>query len=526
MNEHETEPRRDSLVNHVANFVARQTGDATLARWSARVQAALERGHTAVPCDETLPENPYLVSLHGLCGFRRLYDQEKYLLEAFVSQHTRALADDTVQAVLQRAQTVWPDDARGAAQWQAASASLVNTRQLINGGPGTGKTTALIKLLLLHVLMAPETRVALAAPTGKAANRMRLSVQASLQQLADADMRARMQAFIPAQCHTLHRLLGHRPQDNSVAHDRDNPLPVDLLIVDESSMLDVNMFAALLQACDAGCHLVLLGDADQLPAVGSGQCFEHLCTAMQRLAQSDHSATPQVVTLHNNFRTAGRADLQALAGLVRSGDADGLRAFFAHSHARVQLHNPTTIEAQRARLHAVLQDTEEQDLMLLTPLNHGALGVQGLNRLMQWIKYRWSMHETRVRLAAHQPVMATANHHRLGVYNGDVGRMENIDGEWSVRFDERAPVPLQLLSQWMPAHAITIHKSQGSEYPTVVAVIPALDAQALVNRQLLYTAITRAQHRLELWSDVETLVKTVERVDARQTFLQIMAKNL
>jgi exodeoxyribonuclease V alpha subunit len=415
-------------------------------------------------------------------------------------------------------------------QRQAALRALQGRITLITGGPGTGKTwTAARVLVLLQALHGGPAplRMALAAPTGKAAARLRQSIDTALEHLrAETEPRlvparaAVAGALAQQPARTLHATLGRRPGTRRFVHDGGNPLAVDLLLVDEASMVHGEMLAALLQALPAAARLVLLGDRDQLASVEAGAVMAELCAPGSPLA-------PQTVTLQAGHRFVG--PIADLATAVNAGDADQAEALLAGSGAELALVDARSPEPlvrlaagvtsygafaallrQRSGADAAAFEPWLMQLMqafdsfrLLTALREGPFGSVALNaRLTEALGHRpgadgW--YEGR-------PVMVTRNEPALDVFNGDVGvaitppagsphpqalRVWFFDGA------RLRSVAAARLSAVETAYALTVHKSQGSEFAHVALVLPANDAPVLT-RELVYTGITRARQRLTL----------------------------
>jgi exodeoxyribonuclease V alpha subunit len=375
---------------------------------------------------------------------------------------------------------------------------------VLTGGPGTGKTTSLRALLLL--LRMRKIDVALAAPTGRAAKR-----------LSEATgMRAQ----------TLHRLLEYAPHDNTYQRNEEHPLSQQFVIVDEFSMVDILLFYHLLKALPRGAHLLLVGDADQLPSVGPGNVLRDLLR---------NEAIPSV-RLTELFRQAKQSKIVVNAHRINAGQMPSLKVerssdfFFLPEEDPVKVQQLVVDLVQR-RLPARYHFDPMTDIQVLSPMYRGPVGVSVLNEKLQehlnpqeHQSVEWNGHIFRVG----DKVMQMRNNYDKGVFNGDVGWIRYISGDnatLKVEFVEEAG-PLYVkydfheLDELSLAYAVTVHKSQGSEYPVVV--IPLVkDHRMLLQRNLLYTAITRARRFCVLVGQLQALEWAVknDRITLRNTRL-------
>lgn len=412
---------------------------------------------------------------------------------------------------------VGPDDA----QRQAASAALSRGLLILLGGPGTGKTHTVARVLALWLAQAGERplRVALAAPTGKAATRLYEAVRATLATLPDGDTLA---AFLPREATTLHRLLGFRPFAVDPARGPDAPLALDALIVDEASMVDLPLFARLLEALPRSARLVLVGDPDQLPAVENGAVLATLAQ-LRSDANAPAALAASVMRLDRQHRFDAQAPIARLLTAVRRGDT--LAAHEALSNGDSQLH---WIATERGLEHAealacarvgfaalASASTPETALealagfRVLAALREGAWGTAGLNaRIGEALLGVRSLAPP----PSHTPVLIEANDPGSGLYNGEVGIcLIDAAGRPYVWFEPVAAprtFPLATLPRHAPAFALTVHKAQGSEFDEVLLVLPPAP-HPLLTRAWLYTALSRARHRMVVigpWAVLEAAI--------------------
>ncbi len=429
------------------------------------------------------------------------------------------------------------------AQQQAAVlGALRHDFLIIAGGPGTGKTTTVTCILaaLVQQGIAPE-RIRLAAPTGKAAMRMQEAIRATKQRLGLA---AEVAERIPEQAQTLHRLLGYIPNTIGFHYHKEHPLPADVVIVDEASMIDISLMTHLCEAIAPHTKLLLLGDKDQLASVETGSIFRDLCTGDVLL---DYT-----VLLEQSHRFVDEDGVGQLAAAIREADLPRLLSVFANEQfATVSLDETTQgLDAQTLRhgwqtyLDAVQTYVQQPSaaqqqavfdsfnaLRILTPLRKGRLGVEGLNPWVDALMQRVLPNTTGASRPWYvgRPVMVTQNDYRQDLFNGDIGiALPNVDGELRVWFPDvmgagqyRAVAPIRL-----PAHetawAMTIHKSQGSEFERVLLVLPDAEDLALLGRELLYTAVTRAKQGIHVVAKRGTLGRALHHVTPPSS--QIQAK--
>ena len=379
-------------------------------------------------------------------------------------------------------------------QLEALAAALKEKAVVITGGPGTGKTTLIRGVV--QILGKKDLRVVLAAPTGRAAKRLTETTG--------------------LQARTIHRLLEFTPMTRAFSRNRENPIEADCLVIDEISMLDIELAAALLEAVPPNCRLVLVGDADQLPSVGPGNVLADLIA----------SGTLPVIRLDRVFRQAERSHIVDNAHRVNSGhmpftdsNPDESDFFFvARDDAEEAAELAIDFAARRIPERFGLDPV--WDIQVLSPMHRGVLGVTRLNERLQdqltprgrelavgWRRFRVG-----------DKVMQVRNNYELDVFNGDLGQVEAIDfgeRELTVRFDDRlVTIPPDNLDDIVPAYACTIHKSQGSEYPAVVIVLHH-QHHIMLQRNLLYTAITRGRRLVVIVGSKRALGRAVHNATVR-----------
>ena len=438
--------------------------------------------------------------------------------------------------------------------WQkiACAVALRSKFSIITGGPGTGKTTTLTKLLILLVSLMREKdkdctpKILLAAPTGKAANRVSESINKALEKLEKTPNE--IKALIPKKASTIHRLLGSSINSRSYKHDRYNRLNADIVIVDEASMIDLEMMAALLEALSDNTQLILLGDKDQLSSVEPGYVFGNLCFSAEKdaynqetldwiLKYTDEKIEPksgyisainqQTVMLKYSHRFGQDSGIGKLANFVNLADKDTMfnteDIFKNHpkdlheitdfkdlekvskanyAHYKNEIKNRANYLSPDEWAEKVLKAFDQ--FRILCAIHESDFGTDALNnKVQQWLfpneKNIW--YEGR-------PVMITKNDYNLGLMNGDIGIALELDGKLKVAFPNNDDSVEKIrwfsksrISDVQTAFVLTVHKSQGSEFEHTLFVLPKDNVKGLekvLTKELYYTAITRAKSKFTL----------------------------
>ncbi|WP_258190313.1 exodeoxyribonuclease V subunit alpha [Stutzerimonas azotifigens] len=427
--------------------------------------------------------------------------------------------------------------------WQRLAAAQAVRRRLavISGGPGTGKTTTVVRLLaaLLEQPGGERLAIGLAAPTGKAAARMAEAIRNAKADLPVSDA---VKDALPDEARTLHRLLGSRGDSPKVRHDAANPLALDVLVVDEASMVDLALMAKLVAALPPKARLILLGDKDQLAAVEAGAVFAELCEGrgfdapaasdLERITgQPVPAETPRsrlgdaVVLLTHSHRFAGDSGIGELARRINGGDPKGTASLLQEGRADLAWNatpSPGALierleQGYAAYLHAARQADPQaafeafNGFRALTAQREGAFGVTGINEALEARFKRRLGVPARERWYSGRAVMIRQNDYALGLFNGDIGLCLKTEHGLRVFFegDEgyRGFAPARLPSH-DSAFAMTVHKSQGSEFAEVLLALPE-QPSPLLTRSLFYTGITRAKRKVELWALPARLAEAV-----------------
>ena len=412
-------------------------------------------------------------------------------------------------------------------QRDAATAAVRRRFAVLAGGPGTGKTTTVARIVALLAEQTGGVRpplVALAAPTGKAAARLQEAVHAETARMAVGDdVRALLMGL---RALTLHRLLGWQPGSHSrFAHDRGNRLPHDVVIVDETSMVSLSLMERLVEAVRPEARLILVGDPGQLASIEAGVVLGDIVGPAAASTQIGRG----IVVLERVHRYGG--GIARLAEAIRRGDGDGTVAALAGAPGEVtwvredlQLVRERALAAARAVLRSA-RDGEALDALraltrfrLLCAHRRGPYGVADWNqRVVGWLA--GELEDVEQRDYAGRPLLVTENDYELGLYNGDTGVIVEGAGAVFERGGELLRFSPLRLSAVETVYAMTIHKSQGSQFDTAAVLLPEPDSRILT-RELLYTAATRAREQLILVGTEEAVRTAVARPVARASGLR------
>lgn len=546
---------------------------------AAEARAALLASGVVDPHDAAA-HAPLVIDAANRVYLHRYFDYERRLAQRLVAASDED-APPTSAGTIARLRALFAPNAAGlggAADWQQIAAALALRRRLvvISGGPGTGKTTTVVNLLACLLAENPEARIALAAPTGKAAARMTEAIRERAAHLEPA-----LRERLPTEASTVHRLLGVTGGGPGAArggsasggfrHHAGRPLAIDALVVDEASMLDLALATRLLEAVPPGARIVLLGDKDQLSAVESGSVFAELSvdpslSAPMRAALAADVGLPveqlqppaatragslpdAAVWFRRNFRFAPDSGIGRLAGAINGSDAeaeaaaallagaaapagDGELRWIDDAEAAPSAATLAAVERGfEACFDAVRRDPLDPRSIfdafgrfrVLCAVREGPRGVLAINARLSALARRRQAATLDSPWFVGRPVIVTRNDYLLKLYNGDIGMvLPDANGELSVVFPEpgggwRRVPPLRLPAH-QDAYAMTVHKSQGSEFDEVLLLLPRRAGRVL-SRELLYTAVTRARRHATIAASAAVVEAAVRSPTHRRSGL-------
>lgn len=580
------ETERETAPDPVLQAQRQQAESRLRSRMDALDLANLEQALASSALVGSGPGSTPLVLDRGMLYLRRTWHAETGIVESIVElAGAQAMAPAPGQ-VGQAIREIFGGEGRlltagqSEPDWQQVACALAARSGLtiVTGGPGTGKTWTVVRIIAVLQMLHPEQterplRIRLAAPTGKAAQRLTESISAGWQALSHEQRLLGLLAPEPAS--TLHRLLGSQYHTRHFRHDRSNPLPADVVIVDEASMIDQELMHSLLDALAPSTRLILLGDKDQLASVEAGAVFGDLCRDAEQPGYSAELSAwlesvlgvrlagnaagglaDHRVMLRRNRRST--AAINQLATAVNAGEAEsairllrehdgdelawpvvdeeqqdglkelvftGYRSYLDKIEAsRPQTANPSEVAVDEWARHCL---AVYGDFQVLTALKRGPWGVEGINRKMQeWLK------ASRIGREAGsagewfhgRPVMMTRNDYSTGLMNGDIGLCLSVpvDGENILRVvfpgagDSLRYFSPSRLRDCQTAWAMTVHKSQGSEFTHTVLVLPD-ETSRVLTRELIYTGLTRARERFTLVAPSADVLRDAVRLRTRRS---------
>jgi len=458
----------------------------------------------------------------------RYYAYESYLIEQLLKRSAQKIPIDQDKLNSALDQLFAENTNTQDLQKEAVIHAVNNSLTIIAGGPGTGKTTTIVKILLAIIAQKPnyQLKIALCAPTGKAAGRMIEAINNVLPNLPIAD---NLKRLIPNDTFTLHRLLGSSFNTQIMNHNLTNQLDLDLLIIDEASMLDLALMSKTLMALPQNARLILLGDSNQLSAVEAGAIFGDLCRQNTKLTKNvielkkshrfqKDSAIGNFVNAVKNGKSEQAINLLNQTNLTRHDlNLDELKQYLISKYqpllncANENNNNPAVVFQEFANFRA------------LSAHNHGKFGVNNLNQFLDnyfahsnsapnLTTNNYSKNHQDHSFYSGKVIMITQNNYQLKLFNGDIGLcllaknpadgkiMPRVFFEYGNEFKSFAPVRLPAYTS---AFVMTVHKSQGSEFNHVALIFDGQNK--LINRSLLYTAVTRAKLSAAIWAETSNI---------------------
>jgi len=449
-------------------------------------------------------------------------------------------------------------------QFVAAIVGYMNNLTIVTGGPGTGKTTTVAKILATINTLEPNFKLALAAPTGKAGTRMKESLLNTVNDSRNTHLNLK-ELVEKVEPKTIHSLLGSKGQESTFfKHNEENPLDADVIVIDESSMIGAALFAKLLMAVDNGKRIIFLGDPNQLASVESGSLFGDLCRVAKEnenkfnasdfdllkhllpesypLDENAKLTTPtsvldgKVVRLTKTYRYDEGSQIDLFTRAVIDGKADELSGILDMGSDSLRLDETYDDKLFQEFVMAYSAYIDEKDiaealkklndLRVLCSVREGEQGIYAINRKIENALKKAGKLEVREGFYHNQPIMVTKNTPSIGLMNGDVGIVrKDKNGQLRAYFpttktqtDPNLPQGILvinpvLINDWETVFAMTIHKSQGSEFDAVLVLLPNQTTSRLLTRELLYTAITRAKKHAFIQANLELLkVATSQQV--------------
>ncbi|MDG1255682.1 MAG: exodeoxyribonuclease V subunit alpha [Glaciecola sp.] len=539
------------------------------------------------------PIHGALLVLHENCLFsQKIFEYEQYI-SYHVSQRIQTLTGCITPQALQLFTQLYPNPETNPWQPIASLTALTQPFYIINGGPGTGKTYTVLRTLLLILAQHQGTlSIGLCAPTGKAAQRVSESIINEVAALKKQSVALELLEHIPEQATTIHRLLAIRKGSGEARYNSQHPLPYDLLVIDEASMLDTALFYRLLNACRPDTRIILIGDTAQLPSVESGAVLHDLmpkcvnvfsdsiCTWLDtfspNLSQHISKSIPQDGTLrpetYTNYATTllqnmrSNARVNEVANAIYSSDTPTMTTKLAdvqtlwsqaapditplsqglllnNKNSGDNLHEQLKIETTRCLLALTTAYYEPlltcsdpvvaiellKQFRILTPMRKGLYGVSGINNLIDQSLLKKINDPLKISINGMyhgRAILITQNDAQLGVFNGDSGVvLLNDENVLTAYIDRGKQPPLAISPYRLPEvqslYAMTIHKTQGSEFDKVFIILPP-DESAGITKELIYTGITRARSYVAVSGTTEALTRAIAKHHQRNTFIRIL----
>ncbi|MDY0362428.1 MAG: exodeoxyribonuclease V subunit alpha [Desulforegulaceae bacterium] len=507
--------------------------------------------------DKNLP----VIFEKNLFYLNRYYNYEKFFAEFIMQKSQTENYDlkkiDKLKKIIQKyfpLSEINPD-------WQkfAAITACISNFCAVSGGPGTGKTTVTVKIIaiLLELDYPKKPEILLCAPTGKAASRM---VEAIISAISNIGLDDEIKKYFPVKASTIHRLLGFLPKTNKFLYNKENRLKADIVIVDEASMIDMKLMSNLCEALEDDAKLILLGDRFQLASVSPGSVFGDICKRGEKIGYSEKyidvlkefydekgleqiplseniKISDSISELKKSYRFDEKSGIGKLAEAVKNVDLKKCSEIFNSDLEDIEFIEPenysdfkNNIKKFALKNYKRLLDLKDPDtafkffseFMILSPLNEGDYGISTLNSIIENL-FTSKKNSDEKNWYNGKPVIITQNDYVNNLFNGDTGIcLENEKGEKKVFFQslesEYKTVHPVRLNELKTVFAMTVHKSQGSEFDNILITLPDYDSKAL-SRELIYTAITRAKKKVYFLGSRFSFYNSIKRSVSRSSGL-------
>ena len=506
---------------------------------------------------------PMILDHKGRLYLYRYWEYQEELVKGIKNRIVYGSRVSDIESLRQGLNKIYPAANGGGIDWQKVAAFAAARRRfcVIAGGPGTGKTTTVAKILalLMEQSKGQGLRTALVSPTGKGAARLQEAMKKVKENLSCEES---VKALIPNSASTIHRLLGPAKGSPYFRFNANNHLPVDALVVDEASMVDLALMSKLVQALPAQARFILLGDKDQLSSVEAGAVLGDICDTGRshpfskafcaeiqettgyeiKGVKAASAMSDSVVQLTQSYRFGDESGIASASRSVNEGDADGaLKILQGKKHEDLCWKPlPSSKSLPRAvkdrvaeEFHYLFKASDPQEVFqrldrfrILCALREGPYGVDAINLMVEHLFRELKLIRGGGRWYRGRPVLITQNDYTLHLYNGDIGIVLPDPGaEGALRVFFRSPDgtlralhPVRL-PEHETVYALTVHKSQGSEFDRLLLILPDWDSPVLT-RELIYTGITRAREGVEIWGHEKVFREAVSRRTTRVSGLR------
>jgi exodeoxyribonuclease V alpha subunit len=494
----------------------------------------------------------------------RFWNYEKILSDAIKKRAADDIEDIDIELLKNSLTRLFPDDPKEKLNLQkiAALTSATKRFSVISGGPGTGKTTTIagILTLLIEIGRGKKLKIFLSAPTGKAAAKLSETISSTKKHIDCSD---EIKTMLPSDAYTIHRMLGVIPGTSDFYYNTENRLPADVVVVDEASMVDLALLAKLVKAVPDNARLILVGDKDQLASVEAGSVLGDICNRGnlpgysikidKNKADGDEPGKVDevpgkkvlsdcIVVLQKNYRFSGTSGIGRLSSAVNNGDADSaLNIMREAEDERIHWEDIKTSKELYCSLEKKIVEgytayrAADDPMEALDSLNHfkilcavnkGDFGVDAVNNLAESVLAEKRLINPSAQWYRGRPLLIKGNNYSLGLFNGDIGIImaeqdsdDNLYAFFHGTSGKARKFKPGILPEHDTAYAMTVHKSQGSEFEEVVIVLPEKDSPVL-SRELIYTGLTRTTGKITLMGNEDVLRAAISRKTERASGLR------